>query len=153
MCWAGTPCLCASRLAPTAYLLNPQEGLAEQVFDALAAYAGHAALVHKRHALSLWKSTKACMRREITLFYRHSFVYFFRLLQACVHPSYSLHDDTQPLCLPEAAACPVRRAAGVHLRTHGSVAQFLPEGCCLCPVKGLASGGVLLQPACCRLML
>ena len=37
--------------------------------------------MHKRHALSLWASTKACMRREVTLIYRHSFVYLFRLLQ------------------------------------------------------------------------
>jgi hypothetical protein len=44
-------------------------------------YAGHQALVHKRHALSPWKSTKACMRREIILMWRHKFVYFFRLIQ------------------------------------------------------------------------
>ena len=37
--------------------------------------------MHKRHALSLWASTKACMRREVTLIYRHAFVYLFRLLQ------------------------------------------------------------------------
>ena len=41
--------------------------------------------MHKRHALSLWASTKACMRREVTLIYRHSFVYLFRLLQVGSH--------------------------------------------------------------------
>ncbi len=42
---------------------------------------GRRALVHKRHALSAWKSMKACMRREIILMERHKFIYFFRLAQ------------------------------------------------------------------------
>ena len=44
---------------------------------------GHDSLVHKRYALSAWKSMKACMRREIILVYRHSFVYLFRIAQVC----------------------------------------------------------------------
>ncbi|CAL8470297.1 g9839 [Coccomyxa elongata] len=45
---------------------------------------GFDALVHKRHALSAWKSMKACMRRELILMARHRFVYFFRLAQLAV---------------------------------------------------------------------
>ena len=45
---------------------------------------GHDSLVHKRYALSAWKSMKACMRREIILVYRHSFVYLFRIAQVCL---------------------------------------------------------------------
>ena len=43
--------------------------------------AGWEALVHRRHALSAWKSMKACMRRELILMSRHRFVYFFRIAQ------------------------------------------------------------------------
>ena len=45
---------------------------------------GHDSLVHKRYALSAWKSMKACMRREVILVYRHSFVYLFRIAQVCL---------------------------------------------------------------------
>ena len=45
---------------------------------------GYDSLVHKRYALSAWKSMKACMRREIILVYRHSFVYLFRIAQVCL---------------------------------------------------------------------
>lgn len=56
--------------------------------------------MHDRHALSAWKSMKACMRREMILMSRHSFVYFFRLLQvslqtACV-PLYTQSDNGIP---------------------------------------------------------
>lgn len=37
--------------------------------------------MHRRHALSAWKSMKACMRRELILMSRHRFVYFFRIAQ------------------------------------------------------------------------
>jgi hypothetical protein len=46
--------------------------------------AGYDALVHKQYALSAWKSMKACMRREVILVYRHSFVYLFRIAQVIV---------------------------------------------------------------------
>lgn len=46
--------------------------------------AGYDALVHKQYALSAWKSMKACMRREVILVYRHSFVYLFRIAQVRV---------------------------------------------------------------------
>ena len=56
--------------------------------------AGHDALVHKRYALSAWKSMKACMRREVILVRRHSFTYIFRIAQVCPRPTLA------PLCLP-----------------------------------------------------
>ncbi len=37
--------------------------------------------MHRQYALSAWKSMKACMRREVILVYRHSFVYLFRIAQ------------------------------------------------------------------------
>eukprot|EP00884_Botryococcus_braunii_P004769 jgi/Botrbrau1/14293/Bobra.0369s0007.1 len=45
---------------------------------------GAAALVHQKYALSFTGSLKACFRREVTLFARHSFVYIHRILQVIV---------------------------------------------------------------------
>lgn len=60
--------------------------------------AGYEALVHKRFALSAWKSMKACMRREVILVYRHSFVYAFRIAQVCSScPPVSTTIPTPPL--------------------------------------------------------
>ena len=50
--------------------------------------------MHKRYALSAWKSMKACMRREVILVRRHSFTYIFRIAQVCPRPTLA------PLCLP-----------------------------------------------------
>ena len=50
--------------------------------------------MHKRYALSAWKSMKACMRREVILVRRHSFTYIFRIAQACPCPILAPH------CLP-----------------------------------------------------
>ena len=41
---------------------------------AYVAMPGRATLVHSRFALSWWRSFKACMRRELTLFYRNRVV-------------------------------------------------------------------------------
>ena len=42
---------------------------------------GRATLVHSKFALSWWRSFKACMRRELTLFYRNRVV---RNLPSCL---------------------------------------------------------------------
>ena len=39
--------------------------------------------MHTRFALSMWAATKACLRRERTLMYRHRGVYYFRFMQVC----------------------------------------------------------------------
>ena len=66
-------------------------------------HTGYDALVHKRYALSAWKSMKACMRREVILVRRHSFTYIFRIAQVCsdsmLAPLYSLSVWTCSACL------------------------------------------------------
>ena len=47
--------------------------------------AGSAALCHTRFALSWWEGFKACLRREVILMQRNSFLYAFRLGQVGLH--------------------------------------------------------------------
>jgi len=55
-------------------------------FHAHRSSPGRATLVHTKFALSWWRSFKACMRRELTLFYRNRVVR--TCLHACVWPVY-----------------------------------------------------------------
>ena len=80
----ASPDSCASPLGQSASTYCMWNKELSELLHVLIHVAGYDALVHKRYALSGWKSTKACMRREVILVKRHSFVYLFRIAQVCL---------------------------------------------------------------------
>ena len=81
------PCACTWLIQHTAPVLHWELEMRAVEFPttpAACSHTGRAALVHKKHALSLWRSLKACMRRETTLMSRHRVVYLYRILQMLI---------------------------------------------------------------------